>query len=263
MRILVPVNVRQENERASLGNCISFMPVEIPLHLKDPIERLNAIHLTTHELKESKIPESVGLLFNALQGMPAVVQMGMLNTVSKPTVQSLMNYVTGIPPANMICTNIPGPNISLYLLGERMKSMYPVVPVCMEMGINCALTSYDQKLFVSVCADSKAGKDIYIITQFLEESFAELRAFVEVKKKNYVEITRDNLKVTAPHPPATEKAAPKTIRTKARAKAKSNGAANGKTNGMTNGKVTNKVAAKKAPRKKAASRKPDPKAAKS
>lgn len=190
MRILVPVNVRQEHERASLGNRISFMPVDVPLHLEDPVERLNAVHLATSDLKESKIPESVSLMFEALQGMPAPLQALALGTVTNPLMQAILNRITGIPPANMICTNVPGPNIPLYVLGHRLLAIYPKVPVCLEMGINCAISSYDQQLFLTLCSDGYAGREVRRYAEFVKQSFAELRDAAEVKQSNYIRITR-------------------------------------------------------------------------
>jgi WS/DGAT/MGAT family acyltransferase len=188
MRVLCPVNVRQEHERGALGNRISFLPVEVPLHLDDPIERLHAVHLTTKELKVAKVPDAVSLMFDAIQGLPAPFQAASLGAVSKPTVQQML--LTMMPPGNMICTNVPGPQIPLYVVGKRLKAMYPKVPVVMEMGINLAITSYDQKMFLCFCADGKAGRDVERMAQFFDQAFEDLRAAAEVKQADYVRITR-------------------------------------------------------------------------
>jgi len=190
IRILVPVNVRQEHERAALGNRISFMPVEVPIHFDDPMEILQAVHLNTKELKDAKVPDAVSLMFEALQGMPAPLQAIALNGAANPVVQNVLGYFTAMPPANMICTNVPGPNIPLYVMGKRLVAMWPKVPVVMEMGINLAITSYDQKLFLCFCADGKSGKDVALFKQCVWRAFAELRDTAEVKSADYVRITR-------------------------------------------------------------------------
>jgi len=186
MRILCPVNVRQEHERGSMGNKISFLPVETPLRIKDPIARLNAISLKTSELKESKIGGSVSLFLEALQGVPAQFQSAALSAVANPSVQSLLP--TAMPPGNLIVTNVPGPQIPLYVMGKRLLATYPKVPVVMEMGINFAISSYDQKLFVNCCADGIVGNDIDKIMQYMDESFEELMHAAEVKQADYVRI---------------------------------------------------------------------------
>lgn len=203
LRVLVPVNVRQEHERAALGNRISFMPVEVPLHHDDPMEILSAVHLGTKEMKDAKVPDSVGLMFEALQGMPAPLQAAALGGVANPVMQGLLSHVTAMPPGNMICTNVPGPNIPLYVLGKRLLAMYPKVPVVMEMGINLALTSYDQKLFLCFCADGRSGKDVERFKDCYSRAFAQLRAAAEVKSADYVRITRGSRpEQEAAHAPA-------------------------------------------------------------
>lgn len=235
MRVLCPVNVREEHQRAALGNHISFMPIEVPLHIADPIERLHAVHLSSAEMKDANIPESVSLMFELLQGAPAPLQASALGTVANPLVQSFMSHVTGMPPANMICTNVPGPNIPLYVCGKRLMANYPKVPVCLEMGINMALTSYDQTLFLCLCSDSSAGKDVEIMAECVNRSFAELREAAAVKQANYVRIVRASRGEETPVVPAVDtpipaakakaKAAKPAAKAKPKTKAKSNGKA--------------------------------------
>jgi len=225
IRVLAPVNVRQENERAALGNRISFMPIDVPLHPENPIERLQEVHIKTRDLKEQRIAQSVGIMFEALQGAPAPLQSFLLSTIARQSVQSLASMFTAIPPGNIICTNVPGPQIPLYVLGRRLTSLYPLVPVCLEMGVNFAITSYDQKLCITVCSDSATVKDAEKIADYLDESFAELREVTEVTQANYVRITRSYQELqNAPEVVPTEKA-PAAV---ANGTARNNGSARGK-----------------------------------
>ncbi|MEZ4289929.1 MAG: WS/DGAT domain-containing protein [Myxococcota bacterium] len=45
-------------------------------------------------------------------------------------------------PINSIVTNVPGPQIPLYLHGARLRALYPAVPLMEGMGLGIALTSY-------------------------------------------------------------------------------------------------------------------------
>lgn len=186
LRVLVPVNVRQEHERGALGNRVSFLPVEVPLHIEDHIERLHAVHLNMQDLKEARVSTAVSLMFEVVFGLPAQLQAAALSAVANPNIQVL--FPTGMPPANVICTNVPGPNIPLYVLGKRLLATYPKVPVTMEMGVNFAITSYDQKLFVNVCADGVAAGDADKIAEYLDETFQELLAQAEIKQADYVRV---------------------------------------------------------------------------
>ena len=191
LRVLVPVNVRRDRERSALGNRISFLPVEVPLNVEDPTGLLNAVHERMRELKEGRVADSVSLMFDALQGLPAPLQSVLLSTVAKPLTQRVLGQTVDVPPANMICTNVPGPQIPLYALGHRMLAMYAVVPTCLGMGVNCAVVSYDQRLFVSFVGDKQAGGEaVAAIMDCFDQKFKELRDAADVKGAKYIEITR-------------------------------------------------------------------------
>jgi hypothetical protein len=75
----------------------------------------------------------------------------------------------------MICTNVPGPQLPLYLLGHKMLRCYPYVPIGGEMGVNVAILSYDGTAYVGFGGDVHAVPDIDVLEEMLRASFAELR----------------------------------------------------------------------------------------
>lgn len=164
LRVMVPVSMRREDQRGALGNLVSVLPVEIPLDIEKPIERLQYLTKKTSELKGSRLAESINV-FSALMGtVPASVQ---------ALFGSLAN--TSIPPFNTVCTNVPGPQIPLYALGNRLIAWYPYVPVGYGMGVGCAIMSYDQKLFFGLTSDPQIMPDVERLKEFVDESFVELR----------------------------------------------------------------------------------------
>jgi hypothetical protein len=78
--------------------------------------------------------------------------------------------------ANLVCTNIPGPMIPIYSVGHLLEAHYPLVPIAWEMGVGCAVTSYNQKLYFGLIADAKAAPDVDRLGDFLRQSYVELRA---------------------------------------------------------------------------------------
>jgi hypothetical protein len=143
------------------------------------------------EMKESKVADAISLMFDVFQGGPAPLQSLSLGLFAKGRVQSIIDKLAGpVPPANLICTNVPGPQIPLYVCGHKLLSMYPTLPVALEMGINLAITSYDQKLFITFCGDEVAEEDMNLLADFFDASFQELRKAAAIKEAQYVEITR-------------------------------------------------------------------------
>jgi hypothetical protein len=56
-----------------------------------------------------------------------------------------------------------------------MLTFHPYVPVGGEMGVNCAIQSYNGKLYFGLTADSAGAPDVRRLNDFLEEAFCELR----------------------------------------------------------------------------------------
>src|SRR5207249_11698401 len=54
VRALVPVSVRAPAEHGTLGNRVTEIIAPLPVHLDDPVARLDAVRITMGGLKESK-----------------------------------------------------------------------------------------------------------------------------------------------------------------------------------------------------------------
>ncbi|HEX4951307.1 MAG TPA: wax ester/triacylglycerol synthase family O-acyltransferase [Blastocatellia bacterium] len=173
LRVMVPVSMRQEEQRTALGNVVSMLPVEIPLDLKDPIARFKYINQKTSAMKGGRVAEGLNL-GSALMGiLPAPVQalLGALAPSNLP-----------LPVYNIVSTNVPGPQVPLYAMGKRMIAYYPYVPVGYAVGCGCAIMSYDQHLYFGLTADLNAMPDVEKMREFLYESFYELRAAAGVEE---------------------------------------------------------------------------------
>jgi len=163
IRAMVPVSVRTAGERGTLGNRVSQMAVPLPVHIADPQERLQAVRATTHDIKDSK------------QALGAQV----LTTISEWAVPNLLVQAVRLAnrtrPYNLIVTNVPGPQIPLYMLGSQMLTAYPVVPLFENLGIVVGLFSYNGGLYWGVNADWEQIPDLHELVVATEEAFAELQ----------------------------------------------------------------------------------------
>jgi len=164
LRVMVPVSLRREEQRGTLGNLVSLLPLEIRLDLADPIERFKHINRKTLAMKSARAAESLNMLAALIGILPASVQ---------ATLGALTRFP--LPPVNMVATNVPGPQVPLFAMGRRMLDYYPYVPVGYTVGCGCAIMSYDQKLYFGLSSDVQAMPDVERLKEFLEESFIELR----------------------------------------------------------------------------------------
>ncbi len=166
-RIAIPVNVRRESERATLGNRVSMLDVEVPLGTDGPSERLGAVIERTGALKEGRIAEGVTTLMDII---------GVLG----PNELKALNAALVIPNtvSNVTCTNVPGPMIPLYTVGHRLLTHHAVMPIAWDMGIGCAVMSYDQHLYVTLVADTASAPDVDLLGEMMRDAFEELRTAV-------------------------------------------------------------------------------------
>ena len=171
LRVMVPVSLRREEQRGSLGNLVSLMPLEIPLDICNPIERFRHINARTQMMKSSRAAESLNMIAALAGILPASMQAAVGAMATFP-----------LPPVNMVATNVPGPQVPLYAMGHRMIDYYPYVPVGYAVGCGCAIMSYDHKLYFGLTSDVQAMPDVESLKAFLEKAFIDLRDAAGVGK---------------------------------------------------------------------------------
>ena len=164
-RMMVPVNLRGKDGAQELGNRISLVPVTVPLDIRDPQKLLIAIHRRTEFLKQAHAAELVSLSAGFLGMLPFGLQAAIGPALSR----------LPITPFNLVCTNVPGPQNPLYLLGHKLVRWYPYVPVGGEMAVNCAVLSYDGTIHFGFSGDVHAAPDLRRMESFLKMSFVDLR----------------------------------------------------------------------------------------
>ena len=180
MRVMVPVNVRSAADKSTLGNLVSLLPVSVPLDIDDPARRLRAIHSTTRVLKAAKVAEGLHQIATLWGSVPAPIQAAF---------GAAGAFAPG-PVFNLVCTNVPGPQIRLFALEHPVIAYYPAVPVGYQMGLGCAIYSYDQRLFIGLTADTAACPDVEVVLESVEEAFYELRSAAGVTPIDLVDMSR-------------------------------------------------------------------------
>ena len=192
LRLMVPVNLRGNDNAQNLGNRISIIPVTVPLDIRNPLKLLAEVHRRTEFLKKSHAAELVSLAGGLIGIFPSAMQAFVGPAMSK----------LPITPFNMVCTNVPGPQYPLYLIGHKLLRWYPYVPVGGEMAVNCAILSYDGKVFFGFSGDVHAAPDLGRMEKFVKESFAELRSALRAPRKNAARAKKTAAKKSATEKPA-------------------------------------------------------------
>jgi diacylglycerol O-acyltransferase / wax synthase len=164
MRALVPVSVRNNSERGTLGNKLTVMRGPLPVYIKDPRARLRFVRKAMDGLKESK--QAVG-----------AATLAAVNNLAPPTIlaqASRLNFSTRL--FNLIVTNIPGPQVPLYVLGRQLLDLFPIAFLPEHHGLAVAIMSYNGNIDYGLLGDYDALDDIDVIADGIEASLAELLA---------------------------------------------------------------------------------------
>src|SRR3954452_10395528 len=162
LRALVPVSTRASDERHALGNRITVMRGPLPVYIADPIARLRAVKAAMDGLKESK--QAVGA--EVLTGVQSFAPPTILAQASR------LNFSTRL--FNLIVTNVPGPQVPLYVRGREMADVFPVAFLPKSHSLAVAIMSYNGQMNFGLLGDYDALPDIDRIADGIEASLAEL-----------------------------------------------------------------------------------------
>ena len=163
LRAMVPVSLRDDTQRGTYGNRITAIYAPLPVGLDDPLERVRAVAAAMADRKQG----------DHVAGAEALVQLG---AVAPRAVLSLAaKGLASRRVFNLTVTNVPGPQVPLYLLGRRLRDVFPLVPLAPEHALGLAIMSYDGRLGVGVlgCWESVDGLDA--IAADVRSAFSELR----------------------------------------------------------------------------------------
>jgi WS/DGAT/MGAT family acyltransferase len=166
---MVPLSVRAEPEDsgaldANVGNRIASFLVDLPVGEPNAVVRL---HQVAHQMRaHNDSGRSVGA--------EALVALGgyappTLHALGARAASELSRRVF-----NLVVTNVPGPQVPLYVAGATMLRMHPVVPLAKGQALAIGLTSYNGGVYYGFNADRDAMGDVDMLAGLIDESLDEL-----------------------------------------------------------------------------------------
>ncbi|MGA2006320.1 MAG: wax ester/triacylglycerol synthase family O-acyltransferase [Solirubrobacteraceae bacterium] len=165
LRALVPVSLRGAADGPGvIGNRLAAMRGSLPVGIADPRERLEAVRVSMEGIKESR------------QALGAEVLAGVQN-FAPPTIlaqASRINFSTRL--FNLIVTNMPGPQIPLFVLGHQIREVYPIAFLAHDHALAVAIMSYNGQLNFGLLADSQALPELDELAGWLSQAIEELLA---------------------------------------------------------------------------------------
>lgn len=171
-RVGVPVNLRGTPQASGTGNHIWAWIVPLPVHVRSPQTRIQMLHEETEHLKTSEQAQGGELVTSAVEWTSSnLLPLG-------------VKLLTSMHPYNMLVTNVPGPPVSLYLLGARIHSLYPFAPLFNEQGLGIALFSYAGTLSWGIVGDWDLVPDLSEFADCIRRAFYALKRAGAVKLRD-------------------------------------------------------------------------------
>ena len=160
---MVPVSVRADEEHGALGNRISAMMAPLPVWSRGPGRAAAA-----------SSPSEMGDLKTSGQAVGAEI----LTKLTDFAPSTIASQAARLQPAqrffNLVVTNVPGPQFPLYVLGRKMESIFPMVPLARRQALCVGIMSYNGQVNFGLIGDYDAMADLDSFALDLEAATAEV-----------------------------------------------------------------------------------------
>ncbi|HET8535892.1 MAG TPA: wax ester/triacylglycerol synthase family O-acyltransferase [Solirubrobacteraceae bacterium] len=162
LKAMVPVSVRMDDQRGALGNRVAAMYAPLHVGLTDPRAVFEAVHAEMGHLKHSGQAVGAQRLTEIADFAPTTI---MTQAARVQARQRLFNLVV---------TNVPGPQVPLYLLGHAMTALYPAVPLALRQALGIAIMSYHGRLAFGLMGDYDAMPHLETLADDLAHAIDQL-----------------------------------------------------------------------------------------
>ncbi|MFF3390199.1 wax ester/triacylglycerol synthase family O-acyltransferase [Streptomyces sp. NPDC002669] len=167
----VPFALRRKGV-GETGNRITVMLTSLGTQIADPRERLQATHEAMRKIKERFDLAPAQWLQGLCESVPAA-----LTGLADRALFGLL--ARGCPAVNLTVSNVPGPQIPLYMCGRAVLAQYPVSLINdAGGGLNITAFSYRGELGMGIVVDRAMVPDVWHIADYLHDALEELKSLV-------------------------------------------------------------------------------------
>ena len=159
IRATVPVNLRPLEHAKKLGNHFGLVFLELPVGEPNPVARVRRVAQDMNRIKSSR---------QAIMTFGALAALGMTPTGAAHGAGHVQ------PQGSTVATNVPGPQMPLYLAGSRISEFMFWVPQTGSIGLGLSILSYNGRVHFGLIADAKSVPDPDIVTARFGKEFETL-----------------------------------------------------------------------------------------
>ena len=161
VQVAVPLPVssggRYENE-------VTVASYDLPVAVADPAERLELIETQSAALEDRGVAADV---LRALAGNPSARLLALGSRVASMAVRHQHSY-------HSIVVNVPGPHNDRFLLGRRLLTNHPIVPLVDGIRLSVGALGLGDRIFVGLTGDPEHVDDLDVLRSSLPDELTGL-----------------------------------------------------------------------------------------
>ncbi|MBA3300428.1 MAG: DUF1298 domain-containing protein [Thermoleophilaceae bacterium] len=162
LKVMVPANVRSQEDSEGSGNRISFLFIELPCDEPDPVVRLQSIHRATAQRERDGEAEELDAALGALARTPGPVQRVLAQGFAHPRL------------FNLTISTMPGPAVPRYLCGWQLREAHSAVPLANRHTLSIGVVTVAGRVCFGIYADAGELPDADALGSDVERSLDEL-----------------------------------------------------------------------------------------
>jgi WS/DGAT/MGAT family acyltransferase len=167
---MCPISIRSADERDTLGNKVSQMLVSLATDVDDPVERLKVIQEHTKQAKEQANVIGADTLTDWVEFAAPAVAARAARLYSRTQSSSRFR-----PIFNVTISNVPGPQVPLYMAGSKLVAWYPMGPLADGQGLNMTVMSYLGVIYFGLVACPDHVPDVHRLAHAVNDAVEELK----------------------------------------------------------------------------------------
>jgi diacylglycerol O-acyltransferase len=169
LRAMVPVSTRATSP-SDLGNHVTTVFIDLPLDTTDLSELVRRV-ATAKALRRSA---------HEAAGMSALI--GAAGLLPNPLHESLLRFVASLPYANLVLSDVPGPDEPMYLLGRRIAACYPMIPLPPAIGLSIGTVALGGVIGIGLVADPGMLPDVSRLARSIDRAGLECARAAEAPR---------------------------------------------------------------------------------
>jgi diacylglycerol O-acyltransferase len=168
-RTMMPISLRSDSEHGTFGNRVTTVYPDLPVGPMEPVDRLRLIQEETGRIKSSRQGEAASALIQGAMWIPPRLHRG----IGRFGNDHLRLF-------NMVASNIPGPQVPLYLDGATLVAYYPLMPLGATVALSVGIVTLVGVMGFGFTADWDAFPDLELLALEVAGAFEALKKAADV-----------------------------------------------------------------------------------